>query len=172
MARTCLTAVRFPSSVRFIHESRLEKIAQHELRIHSCRQAQLGLRGSFGVSGPAPMSHGWKSALGLVIPDGAADPGPPAAKFKGVSALRLRYGGDEIVGEITQTIRCIPKGMAPYARPAFCDICHGSSPKRLMASSHLSSRLAVAKTASMSPSVTSQALSLISASNWPASQPE
>ena len=59
-----------------------------------------------------------------------------------------------------------------HARPAFWEICQGSSPKRLMASSHLSSRLAVAKTASISPSVTSQALSMISASSWPASQPE
>ena len=111
--------------------------------------------------------------LGLVIPDGAADPGPPAAKSHKVPALRLRSRGDDIVGEKNvQTMRCIPSEMAPYACPAFCDICHGSSPKRLIASSHLSSRLAVAKTASMSPSVTSQALSLISASSWPASQPE
>lgn len=172
MARPCLTAVRFPSPVCFSHESRLERNAQHELRIYTHRQAHPRLRGPFGLSETCTNVSRVERILGLVIPDGAADPGPPAAKFKGVPALRLRHGGDEIVGEITQTMRCIPEGMAPYARPAFCDICHGSSPKRLIASSHLSSRLAVAKTASMSPSVTSHALSLISASSWPASQPE
>jgi hypothetical protein len=35
-----------------------------------------------------------------IIPDGAADPGPCAAKFYGVPALRSRFGGDDFVGEL------------------------------------------------------------------------
>jgi len=50
MARPCLTTVRFPFPVRFSHQFRLERNAKHELRIYTRRQAQLGLRGPFGLS--------------------------------------------------------------------------------------------------------------------------
>ena len=49
-----------------------------------------------------------------VVPDGAADPGPPAAKSHKVPALRLRSGGEDIVGEriVQQKLRIYARGQA------------------------------------------------------------